>query len=164
MTSETPSARDLRAAAVATVLARAVRAGEVEQSDALRIIKHEMRRRNTNQKLKIEKRSAAAQAVIDKYAALGEAPPNNNSPEALHADHVHGFTEDVLRATETPEQWLAALARLREVVCVTAEENYALEKIERSGVTGPAKYEQAGIEWANTAKPELAVSASADAV
>jgi hypothetical protein len=153
---DTPSRRDLRDAAVAAVLARAVRAGEVEPSDALRIIKHEMRRRNTNQKLNIEMRSIAAQAVVEKYSTLRQPIPNNNSPEALHADHVHAFTETDLRGTDSIDDWLVQLTRLREVVCVTAEENYTLEKIEKSGMTGAAKYAKANITWAPKISPLLA--------
>ena len=71
MTSPTP--KQLRAAQVAHVLARAVRDGEVEASDALRILRHELRRRNTNTSLTITQRSHGAQASIDKYAP--EPPP-----------------------------------------------------------------------------------------
>jgi hypothetical protein len=38
------------------------------------------------------------------------------------------------------------LERLRTVVCVTAAENYALQKVEGQGTTGPEKYALAGIE------------------
>jgi hypothetical protein len=106
-----------------------------------------MRRRNTSQKLTIEKRSVGAQGVVDKYRELGQSAPNNNSPEALHADHVHVLTADHLAAINSVDEWVVELRRLREVVCVTAEENYVLEKLERSGVTGPSKYERAGIHW-----------------
>lgn len=40
------------------------------------------------------------------------------------------------------------LAEVREVVCVTAKENYDLEIIERAGTTGWGKYPLAGISWA----------------
>jgi hypothetical protein len=136
---------DVRAARVADVLARAVRDGEVEAVDALRILRHELRRRNTNSTLRIPQRSAGAQASIDKYAPL--APPKNGSPDALHADHVYPLTAELLLTTQTVDAWLVELARLREVVCVTAAENYALERAEHSGVTGPDKYEAADVTF-----------------
>ena len=46
-------------------------------------------------------------------------------------------------------RWLRRLAEVREVVCVTAEENYRLQVLEKSGVTGWDKYEIAGITWAS---------------
>jgi hypothetical protein len=61
------SERDRRAAQVANVLARAFREGEVAAVDVLRVLRHELRRRNTNQALKIETRSVEAQKVIDAY-------------------------------------------------------------------------------------------------
>lgn len=36
---------------------------------------------------------------------------------------------------------------LRTVVCVTTAENYRLEKVERSGTTGPEKYVEAGVTF-----------------
>lgn len=62
-----PTGTKLRAAQLAHVLARAVRDGEVAVPDALRGLRHELRRRNTNKKLKIPTRSLGAQAVIDEY-------------------------------------------------------------------------------------------------
>ena len=153
-----PSNRDLRDAAVAMVLARAFRAAELEAPDALRIIKHEMRRRNTNVKLKIEKRSVAAQAVIEKYGIDNLPVPKNNSRDALHADHadhadhVNPLTAGILCAVETTAEWVKELNHLRTVVCVTAAENYKLQQIEHDGTTGPGKYEKAGITWASTAE------------
>ena len=44
------------------------------------------------------------------------------------------------------ESVFAILQRLRTVVCVTAAENYALERIERQG-TGPEKYAAAGVTF-----------------
>ena len=146
MTSPTP--KQLRAAQVAHVLARAVRDGEVEASDALRILRHELRRRNTNTSLTITQRSHGAQASIDKYAP--EPPPKNGSPDALHADHVYPLTAELLHTIDTVDKWLDELDRLQTVVCVTASENYALEKVERSGVTGPEKYAQAGVTFIAT--------------
>jgi hypothetical protein len=140
-----PSPKDQRAASVAHILARAVRAGEICPTDALRILRHEMRRRNTNTTLKIETRSRAAQASIERYAP--DSPPKNGSPDALHADHVFPLTTDLLHSIATVDDWLIELERLRTVVCVTAAENYALEKIERTGVTAPEKYAMAGVTF-----------------
>ncbi len=140
-----PTARDVRYAAVADVLARAVREGEVEAADALRILKHELRKRNTNRSLKVPERSERAQQVIDDYARRKKAIPKNGSDDALHADHVNPLTEDVLYRLTTTGAWLAALPDLMRVVCVTAAENYALEQVERTGVRGEAKYGLAGI-------------------
>lgn len=141
----TPTPKDLRAAHVAHVLARAVRHGEVEAVDALRILRHELRRRNTNSTPRIPHRSLGAQASIDKYAP--ETPPKNGSNDALHADHLYPFTAELLHTVDTVEGWLAELERLRTVVCVTAAENYTLQKIEGQGTTGPEKYALAGIEF-----------------
>jgi hypothetical protein len=140
-----PPPRDLRAAKVADVLARAVRDGEIEATDALRILRHELRRRNTNASFRIERRSSGAQASIDKYAP--DLPPKNGSPDALHADHVNTFATEQLTAITTVAGWLVELRRLTEVVCVTAAENYVLEKLEHGGVTGPEKYAAAGITF-----------------
>jgi hypothetical protein len=140
-----PSAKDVRAAQIAHVLARAVREGELEEADALRILRHELRRRNTNSGLGIPKRSHGAQASIDKHSP--GLPPKNDSPDALHADHVYPLTGALLRKVDTVERWIVELQRLRTVVCVTAAENYRLEKIERSGATGPQKYAEAGVTF-----------------
>jgi hypothetical protein len=144
-----PTPKDLRAAQVAHVIARAVRDGEVDSADALRILRHELRRRNTNSALKIAQRSRGAQASIDKYAP--DPPPKNDSPDALHADHVYPLTSELLHAVDTVEKWIVELERLRTVVCVTAAENYALERVERGGVTGPQKYAQAGVTFSHAA-------------
>jgi hypothetical protein len=144
-----PTAKDLRAAKVAHVLARAVRDGEIEETDALRVLRHELRRRNTNSSLNIARRSHGAQASIDKYAP--HPPPKNDSPDALHADHVYAFTSDRLRTVDTVQGWLAELERLRAVVCVTAAENYALERLERAGAIGPEKYAAAGVTFTTPA-------------
>jgi hypothetical protein len=127
-------------------LARGVRNGEVNAADALRVLRHELRRRNTNRKLTITPRSLEAQRAIERYGA-GKVP-KNGSPQALHADHVYPLTEDDLHRNDTVEQWVDALDRLRTVVCVTAAENYRLEALELQGVTGPEKYSEAGIEFA----------------
>lgn len=139
------AAKDVRAAQIAHVLARAVREGELEEADALRILRHELRRRNTNSALGIRKRSHGAQASIDKYSP--GLPPKNNSPDALHADHVYPLTGVLLRKVDTVDQWIVELRRLRAVVCVTAAENYRLETIEQSGTTGPEKYAEAGVTF-----------------
>jgi transcriptional regulator with XRE-family HTH domain len=145
----TPTPKDLRAANVAHVLARAVREGDVEAVDALRILRHELRRRNTNSTPRIATRSVGAQSSIDKYSP--DTPPKNGSNDALHADHVYPFTAELLHAVDTVDGWLPELERLRTIVCVTAAENYTLQKIEGQGTTGPEKYALAGIEF--TAPP-----------
>jgi hypothetical protein len=145
------SERDRRAAQVAHVLSRAVRDGEMVSADALRLLRHELRRRNTNRAQTIAIRSTEAQRVIDQYGAGGA--PKNASPEALHADHVFRLTEDELHVNDTLELWIEALDRLRTVVCVTARENYRLEQCERHGITGPAKYGQAGVTFTTSQLP-----------
>ena len=137
------SDRDRREAQLAHVLARAVRVGELAPADALRVLRHELR--NTNRTQKIATRSAEAQRVLEKYGAA--AVPKNDSPDALHADHVYPVTEVELRRNDTLELWIDAMARLRTVVCVTAQENYRLEQCERQGITGPEKYEAAGVAF-----------------
>jgi hypothetical protein len=129
-----------RDAAVAAVLAAAYRSGTIEPADALRIIRHDLRRRQTNRKLAIPTRSAGAHRLIESYAKRGVPVPKNGSDDALHADHVHPLTIEHLDVTITPADWLGELERLGEVVCVTAAENYKLEARELAGVTGPAKY------------------------
>ncbi len=92
------------------------------------------------------RRSAAAQGVIDKYAAEGRRPPTNDSLEALHCDHVFALTDAHLVELTTQQAWLARLSELDLVVCVTAAENYKLEQVERAGVDGWPKYAAAGVE------------------
>lgn len=145
-----PTPKELRAAHVAHALSRAVRNGEVEQIDALRILKHELRRLNTNKSHMLKVRSVGAQASIDKYAP--ERPPRNDSDDALHADHVYPFTPALLHEITTVKEWMGELRRLSTVVCVTAKENYALEQVEMAGVHGPDKYATAGVSFA-TAVP-----------
>jgi hypothetical protein len=141
----TPTGRDLRDARVAHVLARAVREGEVEAVDALRILQHELRRRNTNSTPRIGAAPVGAQASIDKYAP--QRPPRNDSDDALHADHVYPLTAGLLHSVDTVDRLVTELARLRTVVCVTAFENYALERVEAQGSIGPEKYALAGITF-----------------
>ena len=145
--------RDSRDAALAAVLAQAVRDGNVLATDALRVIRHEMRRRNTNKKLTLPFRSAGAQAVIDDYTRRGEPIPKNGSLDALHADHVYELAEADLHSTISVDDWGQLLARARTVVVVTAKENYDLERLERSGTRGPDKYREAGIAWAGDRPP-----------
>ncbi|HEY2181081.1 MAG TPA: hypothetical protein VGH09_05345 [Solirubrobacteraceae bacterium] len=120
-------------------------------TDALRIIKHELRRRNTNRSQTTKIRSAEAQRVIDAYGAAHV--PKNASLDALHADHVYSLTEDDLHRNDTLELWLGAMDRLRTVVCVTPAENNRLENQERSGITGPAKYPAAGVTFTSSKLP-----------
>lgn len=141
----TATAKELRAAQVAHVVARAVRGDEVHPVDALRILKHELRRLNTNRSHRIALRSSGAQACVEKYAP--DRPPRNDSDDALHADHVYPFTTDLLYEVRSVETWVVELRRLATVVCVTALENYALERVEKDGVTGPDKYAAAGITF-----------------
>jgi hypothetical protein len=138
------SERELRAAQVAHVLARAVRDGEVIAADALRILRHELRRRNTNKAIKLPMRSREAQRVIDEYGAAG--PPKNGSDDALHADHLWPFTEELLRAVDTVDGWVIELRRLSAVAVVTARENYRLMSAEKQNLWGPEKYQAAGVE------------------
>ncbi len=145
------SDRDRRAAQVAHVLAQAARDGEVAAADALRILRHELRRRNTNRAQKIATRSTEAQRVIEDYGAANV--PKNASLDALHADHVYSLTEDELHRNDTLELWINAMHRLQMVVCVTAKENYRLETCERKGVTGPHKYAQAGVTFTTRELP-----------
>jgi len=144
----TKPTRDERDAALAAVLAQAVRDGRIQATDALRVIKHEMRRRNTNGTALLKHRSSGAQAVIDEYEARGLAVPKNGLNDALHADHVYEFGEIDLHRTSTVEAWTTLLDRVRAVVAVTARENYELERLERSGIRGPSKYAAAGVTWA----------------
>ena len=134
---------DIRSARLAHVLAQAVRSGELNPTDALRVLRNELRQRNTNKQLKILTRSVGAQSVIDHYGE--QHVPKNDSDDALHADHVHPLTEATLQQVQSVSDWLVELKRLRIVVCVTARENYALELIEKQGFTGPEKYAKAGI-------------------
>jgi hypothetical protein len=145
------SDQDRRAAQVAHVLSRAVRDGALDAVDALRILRHELRRRNTNKVQKIVIRSAEAQRVVDAYGST--RVPKNNSDDALHADHVFPLTEDELYRNSTPDEWVDTLCHLRTVVCVTARENYRLEHFEREGVTGPRKYVEAGIVFTTDRLP-----------
>lgn len=141
--SDPPTAKELRAARLAHVLAAAVRAHECEAADVLRVLRHELRRLNTRGAEKASRRSVEAQRVLDTH---GADRPRNGSPDALHADHVWGLAESQLRELVTTEQWLAELRRLEEVVCVTAKENYRLMALERAGIWGDEKYRQAGID------------------
>lgn len=147
------SNRDRRDAELAAVLAEAVRAGKMQDVDALRVIRHEMRRRNTNKKSSLPFRSARAQAVIDDCASRDEPVPKNGSDSALHADHVYEFGAQQLQDTVSVGEWQEVLTRARTVVVVTAKENYQLEKVEMAGMRGPAKYQAAGVTWAGEPPP-----------
>jgi hypothetical protein len=137
--------KEIRAAQVAHALASAVREGDVNAVEAARVLKHELRRLNTNRSHKLAVRSAGAQASIEKYAP--ERPPRNDSADALHADHVYPFTSSLLYEVTTLRGWVRELRRLAMVVCVTARENYALEQVESAGERGPGKYAAAGITF-----------------
>lgn len=138
--------RQHRAAALAHVLARAVRENEVAYGDARRVIVHELRRLNNNQKPEIRPRSAGAQRAIEQYGE-GEVP-KNGSDDALHADHYATITPETFERVTSIEAWVEELNRLAtSVVCVTAKENYRLEQIERAGLVGPQKYAAAEITF-----------------
>ena len=147
--------RDRRFAALAAVLARAASAGEVADVDALRVIRHELRRRNVNRAIKSGRRSIAAQEVIDRYAAAKMPIPKNSSDDALHSDHVFPLSLSDLQRLQSADAWIAELPRLTEVVCLTAVENYRLEVFEKAGAHGWSKYEAAGIGFYD---PELELS------
>jgi hypothetical protein len=147
---ETPvegTPRDRRFAALAAVLARAASAGEIVDVDALRVIRHELRRRNVNRAIKSGRRSVAAQAVIDKYAMAKTPIPKNSSDDALHCDHVFPLSLSDLQRLQSVDAWMAELPRFTEVVCLTAVENYRLEVLEKTGASGWSKYEAAGIRF-----------------
>lgn len=134
-----------RLAQLAHVLARGVRDQELEATVALTVIKHELRKLNTNKTMGLPRRSLAAQASVEKHAP--SKPPQNGSGEALHADHVYPPVTRTLHDLVTVELWEAALPRLTEVVCVTAVENYELQRIEKDGISGPEKYDRAGVRF-----------------
>jgi hypothetical protein len=141
------STKDERFAALAAALAVAANAGDVARSDACRVIRHELRQRNKTKAVLAPYRSAAAQQVIERYAALGERPPTNGSHEALHCDHVFPFPESELARLLTQETWIDALPHYDLVVCVTEAENMVLEQVERKhGLTGWPKYEAADVK------------------
>jgi hypothetical protein len=141
-----PTQKELRAGQIAHVLSRAVRDGEASPIDVLRILRHELRRLNTGNKLKIALRSIEAQAVVDKYTAAGQPIPNNNSTEALHADHVWPIVDQHLHGTTSVDAWVDELRHLATVVCVTASENYRLMVVEKA-TPGPEKYSLAGVAF-----------------
>jgi hypothetical protein len=147
------SEKEVRAAQLAHVLARAVRDGEVHAVDARRVILHELRKLNTNKAHLLPIRSVEAQRAIERYAALDQLVPKNSSGDALHADHVYKFTAETLAKTDTVEAWLSELRRLAMVVCVTARENYTLEGVEARGTTGPQKYAAAGVQFIESQLP-----------
>ena len=138
-----PTEKAVRAARLAHVLATGFRSGECDANDVLRVLRHELRRLNTRGAEKAPRRSRAAQGVIDKY---GQDRPRNGSPDALHSDHVWGLSRSQLDEITTVDEWIVELERLKEVVCVTAAENYRLMTLERDGVWGWDKYKHARID------------------
>lgn len=144
--------KETRAAQVAHALAAAVRTDQVAAADAVRILRHELRRLNTGKGETISVRSEEAQRVLDKYEQLNQSRPRNGSPEALHADHVWPLTTEHLHEVTTVEDWVEQLRHLSTVVCVTAAENYRLQKIERT-TPGPEKYAIAGVEFTTDRLP-----------
>jgi hypothetical protein len=148
-----------RLAQIGCALSQAVTRRDVHDSDALRVLRHELRRLNTNQALKARWRSEGAQHVIDKHELAGTEIPKNSSDEALHCDHVFPLTVGDLHHLQTVDDWRTDLPRLTTVVCVTAAENYRLEQVERKGVAGWDKYPLAGVDLVDleaTATSDLA--------
>jgi hypothetical protein len=139
------SPKHLRFARLAAALAKAVVNDELPAQEALPVLRHQLRKMNTNRALLAPIRSVAAQAVVDRHAEAGEPIPKNGSADALHCDHVHQLSAADLRVWTTVDEWTRQVAWLAEVVCVTAAENYALEQVERAGITGWQKYEAAGV-------------------
>lgn len=136
-------------ARLASVLSSAARAGEVRYEDAGRVLRHELRRMNTRAATSVppELWSAAAKAAHEKYE--GRVPPNG-SPESLHCDHAFSIVSDTLKRLDGVDAWLRELSTLMEVVVVTADENYALQRVERehshaSEPVGVRKYELASV-------------------
>jgi hypothetical protein len=139
---------ELWPAKLAQVLADGVRSGEVRPTAARRIILHDLRRVNANEKPNIRPRSVGAQRVIEEYAAAGKKIPRNDSPDALHADHYDVITKEQVAEIATVEAWVSELARMRKsIVCVTEAEHRTLAPVERQGMLGPEKYSAAGIEF-----------------
>lgn len=142
----TPDREDLRLANLGTVLSDAIRAGRVSESDARRIIVHDLRRLSANKKLGIHPRSIGADESIRKYAP--QHPPKNASSEALHADHYGMMTSAEFVGISSVEAWVEIIQRAKKsIVCVTDAENHGLAHWERKGHSGPEKYELAGIEF-----------------
>jgi hypothetical protein len=139
-----PAAR--RVAQIAQVLSRAVRHGEADADDVLRILRQEVRGLATEATLRAATRSVGAQTVVERLGASAGVPGTRES-DALRADQVHPFTTDVLHRTKGVEGWLRELARLGEIVCLTASEQRALRTVEQRGVTGPERYAAAGIAF-----------------
>ena len=154
--------KDERFAALADALAGAVRAGDLASVDALRVIRHELRQRNKKKALLAPARSKAAQEVIDRYTAESKQIPTNDSPQALHCDHVFALTAEHLQRLDSRAAWLMELPRLDTVVCVTAAENYALEWHERRGADGWAKFALAGVELTGPPGADFGVVSSGD--
>lgn len=143
-----PPLKDARFAALGAVLARAAESGELEPLVAIRVLKDQLRKRNTNKRDSVQRRSKAVQGVYDRCATQGKPVPKNDSLDAPHCDHLWTLTSDDLSRLQTVDAWLAELPRLDEVVLLTAAENYRLQPFEKQGMTGYQKYEAAGIEFA----------------
>jgi hypothetical protein len=148
--SATKDSKDLRWARLANVLAEAARTGRIHPQDARTALVHALRVRKTKNTLAIRPRSTGAQASIERYAP--QAPPRNDSTDALHADHVYSFPHTGPKLTEffnqltNVEAWLQELARLDQVVCLTAAKNELVRRVETT-VMRPAKYELAAVEF-----------------
>ncbi len=147
MTDDTiPTLADRRFAQLATVLAAAVTDDHLDETYALRVLRHQLRLFNRHKAIRVVRRSVGASDVIDRYDRDQLPIPKNGSPDALHADHVHPLTGRLLRTLKSSSDWLANLDQLREVVCVTAAENEQLRQVEAEGATGWEKYVRANIQ------------------
>jgi hypothetical protein len=143
MTAPVRWSRDERFARHANVVAAGVRNGDMQAEDALRVLKHQLRIFNWKQAMKITRRSTGAQWSIKEHDG---APPKNGSGSALHSDHVHPLNRDQLFKLTSVDMCLAVPDQLREVVCVTADENERLRRVEAREIVGWAKYPEASVE------------------
>jgi hypothetical protein len=159
-----PIGRDLPDVRVVRVPARAVRDSEVEPDNALRMIKHEMYRRSTNPRLRVERRSVAAQTLIERYGQLGQPVRNTTSGDALTYRSRHPLAESNPVSMVTINDWVDALTRLRNVGYLTARDDNALKQLEHRGITGPDQYAEAKIGWAENAQPPLLEFAGTETV
>jgi hypothetical protein len=141
-----PTLADTRFAQLASVLAAAVRLEQLDETYALRVLRHQLRLFNRNKAVRVVRRSVGASDVVERYERDQLPIPKNGSPDALHADHVHPLDGRLMHALHTPSDWLANLDQLREVVCVTAAENEQLRRVEAEGTAGWEKYVRADIQ------------------
>lgn len=146
MTAPVRWSRDERFARLANVVAAGVRNCDMQAEDALRVLKHQLRIFNRNKAMKITRRSTGAQRSIKEH---GGAPPKNGSGSALHSDHVHPLNQDQLFKLTSVDTWLAVLDQLCEVVCVTADENERLRRVEARGIVGGRSTRKRALSWSS---------------